>query len=69
VSTNITSYRALFLGWLADFNPEEYGNSKDGKAVMPPVPAGLDRLSSAQEALITHFPVDQDALATAVASR
>jgi hypothetical protein len=58
-------YRALFLGWLADFHPEEYGNAKDGKAVMPPVPAGLDHLSPALEALIEHFPVDHDALAVA----
>ena len=58
-------YRALFLGWLADFNPEEDGNAKDGKAVMPPVPAGLDHLSPALEALIEHFPVDHDALAVA----
>jgi len=58
-------YRALFLGWLADFNPEEYGNPKDGKAVMPPVPAGLNQLSPALEALLEHFPVDHDALAVA----
>ena len=58
-------YRALFLGWLADFNPEEYGNSNDGKAVMPPVPAGLDHPSPALKALIEHFPVDHDALAVA----
>jgi hypothetical protein len=58
-------YRALFLGWLADFNPEEYGNSEDGKSVMPLVPAGLDHLSPALEALIEHFPVDPDALAVA----
>jgi hypothetical protein len=58
-------YRALFLGWLADFNPEEYGNSKDDKAVMPPVPAGLDHLTPALKALIEHFPVDHDALAVA----
>jgi hypothetical protein len=58
-------YRALFLGWLADFDPEEYENSNDAKAVMPPAPAGLDRLSPALEALIEHFPVDEDALAKA----
>jgi hypothetical protein len=58
-------YRALFLGWLADFNPEEYENSKDGKAVMAPVPAGLDHLSPALKALIEHFPVDHDALVVA----
>jgi hypothetical protein len=58
-------YRALFLGWLADFNPDEYGNAKNGKAVLPPVPAGLDHLSPALKALIEHFPVDHDALAVA----
>jgi hypothetical protein len=32
---------------------------------MPPIPAGLDRLSPALTALIEHFPVDRDALAVA----
>ena len=58
-------YRALFLGWLADFNPEEWRDPRDGAAVMPPIPAGLDRLSPALTALIEHFPVDRDALAVA----
>jgi len=58
-------YRALFLGWLADFDPEELENSEDAKAVMPPVPAGLDKLSPALKALIQHFPVDEDALVLA----
>jgi hypothetical protein len=58
-------YRALFLGWLADFNPEEWRDPEDGAVVMPPIPAGLDPLSPALEALIKHFPVDRDALAVA----
>lgn len=58
-------YRALFLGWLSDFYPDEAQDSKHGKAVLPPVPDGLEHLSLAQRALIEHFPVDPDALAAA----
>ncbi len=58
-------YRALFLGWLADFDPDEWQDSKDGAVMMPPIPAGLDQLTSALAALIKHFPVDRDALAAA----
>lgn len=58
-------YRALFLGWLADFDPEESMNSKDQGALLPPVPAGLDQLSPAQTALVRYFPVDGDVLAVA----
>lgn len=57
--------RALFLGWLADFDPEEWRDPADGAVVMPPIPAGLDHLSPAQTELIKHFPVDCDALAVA----
>jgi hypothetical protein len=55
-------YRALFLGWLADFSPDEWINPKDKSVLLPPIPGALDRLSSAQAALIKHFPVDRDAL-------
>ena len=58
-------YRALFLGWLADFDPDEWRAPEDGAVVMPPIPAGLDHLSPALAALIKHFPVDPDALAVA----
>ena len=58
-------YRALFLGWLADFNPEEWQDPKDGAVVMPPIPAGLDQLSPALTTLIKHFPVNGDALSAA----
>ena len=58
-------YRALFLAWLADFDAEEWRDPEDAAVVMPPIPAGLDRLSPALEALIKHFPVDGDALAVA----
>ena len=58
-------YRALFLGWLADFDPDEWRDPKDRAVVMPPIPAGLNRLSPALEVLIQHFPVDRDALAVA----
>jgi hypothetical protein len=58
-------YRALFLGWLADFNPDEWQDPGDSAVLMPPIPAGLDQLSPALAALIKHFPVDPDALAVA----
>jgi hypothetical protein len=58
-------YRALFLGWLTDFNPDEWRNPEDGAVIMPPIPASLDNLSPALAALIQHFPVDPDALAAA----
>ena len=58
-------YRALFLGWLADFCPDEWRDPKDGGVFVPPVPAGLDCLTPALEALIEQFPVDPDALAVA----
>lgn len=58
-------YRALFLGWLADFDPEEWQDPGDGAVLMPPIPAGLNQLSPALTALIKHFPVDPDALAVA----
>jgi hypothetical protein len=59
-------YRALFLGWLADFEPDEWRDPEDGAVVMPPIPAGLDHLSPALAALIKQFPVDRDALAVAI---
>jgi hypothetical protein len=58
-------YRALFLGWLADFHPDECRNPKDNRSIMPPIPTGLDHLSPALEALIEQFPVDSDALVVA----
>ena len=58
-------YRALFLGRLADFDPDERWDPEDGSVVMPPIPAGLDHPSPALAALIEHFPVDRDALAVA----
>ena len=47
-------YRALFLGWLADFDPDEWRDPKDDAVVMPPIPAGLDDLSPALAALILN---------------
>ena len=58
-------YRALFLGWLADFDPDEWRAPEAGAVVMPPIPAGLDHLSPPLAALIKHFPVDPDALVVA----
>ena len=57
--------RALFLGWLADFDPDEWQDPKDGAVCMPPIPAALKQLSPAQSSLIKQFPVDPDALAVA----
>ncbi len=58
-------YRALFLGWLADFNPDESQDPKHGAGVVPPIPAGLGQLSPTLKAFIEQFPVDPDALAVA----
>src|SRR6266446_4626235 len=58
-------YRALFLGWLADFDADEWRAPEDSAVVMPPIPAGFDHLSPALAELIKHFPVDRDALAVA----
>jgi hypothetical protein len=58
-------YRALFLGWLADFNPDEWLDPRDGAVLLPPIPSGLNQLSPALTKLIQHFPVDLDALAVA----
>jgi hypothetical protein len=58
-------YRALFLGWLADFDADEWWDVKDNGVLVPPIPAGLDRLSPALTALIEQFPVDHDALVVA----
>ena len=58
-------FRALFLGWLADFDADEWRAPENGAVVMPPIPAGFDHLSPALAELIKHFPVDPDALAVA----
>ena len=58
-------YRALFLGWLADFHPDEWRDPKDGCVLVPPIPAGLDCLTPALQTLVEQFPVDPDALAVA----
>lgn len=58
-------YRALFLGWLADFDADECLDSEEGAAAMPPIPTGLDNLGPALKTLIENFPVDSDALAVA----
>ena len=58
-------HRALFLGWLADFDPDEWTDSDEGTVVVPPIPGELNHLSPALAALIEHFPVDPDALTVA----
>lgn len=58
-------YRALFLGWLADFDPQEWQDPKDGEVLVPPIPSGLNQLSPSLKKLVEHFVVDEDALAVA----
>ena len=58
-------YRALYLGWLADFLPEEWLELNDSSVLVPPIPAGLDNLTTALEALIEQFPIDPDVRAAA----
>ncbi len=58
-------YRALFLGWLADFDPDEWCDPRDSAVLVPPIPSGLDCLTPALQTLIEHFPVDPDALSVA----
>ncbi len=57
--------RSLFLGWLADFHPDEWNEPGDATALMPPVPSGLHHLVPELTKLIEHFPVDPDALKVA----
>lgn len=58
-------YRALFLGWLADFRPDDWRDPRDSAVLMPPIPAGLDCPTPALQTLLEQFPVDCDALAVA----
>jgi len=58
-------YRALFLGWLADFHPDEWRDPRDSAVLVPPIPSGLDCLTPSLQTLIERFPVDQDALTVA----
>ena len=58
-------FRALFLGWLLDFRPDEWRDPRDSGVLVPPVPAGLDCLTPSLQALSEQFPADPDALAVA----
>ncbi len=58
-------YRALFLGWLADFRPDDWRDPRDSAVLVPPIPAGLDCPTPALQTLLEQFPVDCDALAVA----
>ncbi len=58
-------YRSLFLGWLADFDPDEWSDPRDSAVLVPPIPTGLDCLTPALTSLIEQFPVDRDALTVA----
>jgi hypothetical protein len=60
-----SDYRALFLGWLADFRPDEWRDPRDSAVLVPTIPAGLDCLTPALQTLLEQFPVDCDALAVA----
>lgn len=59
-------YRALLLGWLADFFPDDWQDPRDRAVLVPPFPSGLDRLTPALQTLLEQFPVDCDALAVAI---
>ena len=59
------AHRALFLGWLADFDPDERRDPSKGAVLMPPIPAGLADLSPALEKLMELFEVDRDAFSVA----
>ena len=58
-------YRALFLGWLADFHPDEWRDPRDNGVLVPPIPPGLDCLTPALKSLIDQFPVDPNSLTVA----
>ncbi|MDV7213770.1 hypothetical protein, partial [Azotobacter beijerinckii] len=53
--------RPLYLGWLARLGKGEL----DDAAVEPPLPAGLQTLSGAQQALVEYLQIDPDWLAAA----
>ncbi|WP_090901512.1 hypothetical protein [Azotobacter beijerinckii] len=53
--------RPLYLGWLARL----CGGELDDAAVEPPLPAGLQTLSGAQQALVEYLQIDPDWLAAA----
>ncbi|MCP5519917.1 MAG: hypothetical protein H7A46_00045 [Verrucomicrobiales bacterium] len=58
-------HRSLFLAWLADFDPDEWTDPADEGVLMPPIPAGLNRLTTALTVFLKHFAVDPDALTVA----
>ena len=56
-------YRALFIGWLAGFYPdEEYGS----KEMVPPIPDGMEKLSGDLSCLAGHMQLADDAVQAAV---
>nr|WP_188130085.1 hypothetical protein [Massilia mucilaginosa] len=55
--------RALYLGWLAGVSMGD----DDDDALEPAVPAGLSRLTAAQQALAAFLEIDPDLLAAAAA--
>ncbi len=50
--------RSLFLGWLADFDVEEWCDPKDSVARVPPIPTGLDCLTPALMTPPSTSPAD-----------
>lgn len=59
-------YRALFIGWLGGFYPEEWQDSVDTESKLPPIPANLGELSVSEKEMLNHFTVDVDVLSVAV---
>jgi hypothetical protein len=61
--------RSLYLAWLAAYGEWERDESifeyEDEDIVEPPVPAGLDELTGAQQALATFLRLDDDLLTVA----
>lgn len=61
--------RPLYLAWLAAYGEWEREESafddEDEDVVEPPVPAGLDKLTQAQQALASFLRLDGDLLTTA----
>lgn len=57
--------RALCLGWLADFDPKEWGDPRDANVHAPPITSGFSNLSPALQELVEQFAVDPDVLEAA----
>lgn len=56
-------YRALFIGWLARFDPEWVD---DEEVLLPPVPSGMNALTDGLRLLAEQMQMDEDVLQAAV---